>query len=118
MGNRSIATYTNLDPGVYSFRVKACNNDGVWNEDGISLEIKILPPWWQTWWARTIAVLIVIGMAVTYYRYKTYKLKKNQELLEKKVKERTLEVEKQAREINTQNEELKEKANEINVNII
>ncbi|MGV3504850.1 MAG: two-component regulator propeller domain-containing protein [Adhaeribacter sp.] len=46
------ATFTNLDPGTYVFRVRAANNDGVWNKEGISLRIKVLPPWWSTSWAR------------------------------------------------------------------
>jgi len=50
-GNRRTATYTNLNPGTYTFRVKGSNNDGVWNEEGRSLNIIILPPPWRTWWA-------------------------------------------------------------------
>ena len=45
--SRRYVTYTNLDPGEYTFRVKASNNDGVWNEKGVSLRIIILPPWWR-----------------------------------------------------------------------
>ncbi len=50
-GTRRYATYTNLDPGEYVFRVKASNNDGLWNEVGRSLRISIAPPPWRTWWA-------------------------------------------------------------------
>lgn len=48
---RRYASYTGLAPGKYIFRVKASNNDGVWNEKGASLTIIIHPPWWRTWWA-------------------------------------------------------------------
>jgi len=44
------ANYTNLDPGNYRFRVRASNSDGIWNEDGISLAIVVVPPFWRTWW--------------------------------------------------------------------
>jgi ligand-binding sensor domain-containing protein len=54
------ASYTNLSPGKYIFRVKASNADGVWNEEGISLSITILPPWWFTWWAYVIYFIILI----------------------------------------------------------
>jgi hypothetical protein len=47
-GTARKATYTNLDPGEYVFRVKASNNDGVWNEEGASLRVTITPRWWQT----------------------------------------------------------------------
>lgn len=50
-GNNRTATFTNLDPGTYTFRVKGSNNDGVWNEQGASMIITILPPPWKTWWA-------------------------------------------------------------------
>lgn len=50
-GTNRLATYTNLDPGEYTFTVKGSNSDGVWNEAGHSLRVIITPPWWQTWWA-------------------------------------------------------------------
>jgi signal transduction histidine kinase len=50
-GNRRFVTYTHLDPDEYVFRVKASNNDGVWNEEGAAIKITITPPWWRTWWA-------------------------------------------------------------------
>lgn len=56
------ATYTRLAPGSYRFRVQAANNDGVWNTEGTSLTFRILPSWYQTWWARTGAVLLVVGI--------------------------------------------------------
>ena len=63
VGTQRSATYTNLNPGQYTFHVKAANPDGVWNEEGRSLQITILPPWWRTWWAYTlygIAILLLL----------------------------------------------------------
>lgn len=57
-------TYTNLDPGKYTLRVKGSNNDGVWNEAGTSLKIIIRPPWWATWWSY-ILYGIVIALVFT-----------------------------------------------------
>ncbi len=57
-GASRTATYTNLDPGEYVFRVKACNNDGVWNEAGAAIKIIITPPWWRTWWAYGLYALL------------------------------------------------------------
>ncbi len=62
-GSQRSATYTNLDPGSYVFRVKAANSDGVWNEDGASVRITIDPPWWKTWWAYATYVLL-LGVAI------------------------------------------------------
>lgn len=55
------ANYTNIDPGDYIFRVKASNNDGIWNEAGKFLHIHITPPFWQTWWAYIIETLLILG---------------------------------------------------------
>jgi len=63
--NHRKATYTNLDPGNYIFRVKASNNDGFWNEEGATLHITILPPFWRTRWA--IAAYILIVFAGLYF---------------------------------------------------
>jgi signal transduction histidine kinase/DNA-binding response OmpR family regulator len=57
------ATYTNLNDGTYTFKVKATNNDGVWNEQPTELTIIILPPWYRTWWAFGIyGVLILLSL--------------------------------------------------------
>ena len=50
-GNNNTAPYTDVPEGRYTFRVEAANNDGIWNEEGIFLNIHILPPWYRTWWA-------------------------------------------------------------------
>lgn len=59
-GNR-VATYTNLNPGNYTFNVTGSNNDGIWNEDGRSINITVLPPWWLTWWAKSGYIMMFIG---------------------------------------------------------
>lgn len=64
--NRQV-TYTNLKRGTYVFRVKAANNDGKWNEEVTDLEIRVLPHWWQTWWA-IMLFLILAGTALWYIR--------------------------------------------------
>lgn len=67
-GSKREATYTNLDPGTYVFRVKAANSDGVWNEAGTSILLTITPPLWQTWWFRCLAVLALLSTALVVYR--------------------------------------------------
>jgi len=66
--NRRFATYTNLPGGEYLFRVKGSNNDGFWNEAGTSIKIIIHPPFWQNWWFRILAVILIGGIAYTLYR--------------------------------------------------
>ncbi len=64
-GTRRYVSYTNLDPGNYIFHVKGSNNDGVWNETGKSLKIYITPPYYQTWWFRTL-MIIFAGLVVVF----------------------------------------------------
>jgi signal transduction histidine kinase len=56
-GSRRYAAYTNLDPGRYTFRVKAANSDGIWNEAGIAIPLQILPPFYRTWWFYFVTAL-------------------------------------------------------------
>ncbi|MEO8619598.1 MAG: two-component regulator propeller domain-containing protein [bacterium] len=67
-GATRAATYTSLAPAKYVFRVKASNNDGVWNEQGISIAITITPPFWATWWFRTFIVLLVVAVIASITR--------------------------------------------------
>ena len=83
------ASYTNLSPGTYTFRVKASNADGVWNEEGASITIVILPPWWRTWWASIFYVLIAGAAVYAFIRWRTKALQKEKEVLEEKVTQRT-----------------------------
>jgi PAS domain S-box-containing protein len=69
-GNKREATYTNLDPGEYIFRVKGSNNDGIWNEEGTSIRITITPPFWQTLWFRLILVAVLAGVAFWIYKWR------------------------------------------------
>ena len=68
-GTRRQVQYTSIPPGRYTFRVKATNDDGVWNEDGVALHLTVTPPFWQTWWFRTLASLLVLGSLVAGVRY-------------------------------------------------
>ena len=73
-GTRRYVSYTNLDPGTYTLRVRGSNNDGVWNTDGTELVITIVPPYWRTWWFRILVVAAVAGFLFVMYRYRVNKL--------------------------------------------
>ena len=68
VGQRRAAFYTDLGPGTYSFRVRASNNDGVWNESGSVLAFTVLPAWYQTSWFRALVVTSLAGALVLLYR--------------------------------------------------
>jgi signal transduction histidine kinase len=61
-GDKRVAEYSYLPPGAYTFRVRACNSDGVWNEQGAAVALIMLPRFWQTWWFLTLATLLAVGI--------------------------------------------------------
>jgi len=69
-GRRRFASYTNLDGGTYSFRVRGTNVDGAWSEMAQPLEVVVVPPPWKTWWAYTLYVLAAVGGVFGYSRYR------------------------------------------------
>ena len=83
-GTKNTATYTNLKPGDYIFKVKGSNNDGLWNEKGAAFYFTINPPWWITWWAYSFYGIVLLSALYFLRRYELNRLKlKNQLRLEK-----------------------------------
>lgn len=76
-GSRHYAAYTNLNGGRYVLRIRGCNNDGVWNNDGTSLVLRVVPPFWRTTWFQVLAVVVVIVavMLLSQRRIRTLKEK-------------------------------------------
>lgn len=104
VGSQRSATYTNLDSGDYIFKLKAANNDGIWNEEPLELKITILPPWWKTNWA-IFAYLVLFSLGI-------YLLNK---ITQNRIKEKQLI--KNERTIRAQEEELHEKKMQFFTNI-
>ena len=75
VGNTRTATYTNLDPGEYVFRVKGSNSDGLWNEEGKSIRLIIKPPWWKTNWAYVSYFLLFLIGGFSFDRYQRFRIK-------------------------------------------
>jgi hypothetical protein len=78
-GNRRFVNYTDLDPGSYTFRVKASNNDGIWNQQGTSLHFVISPPWWKTWWFISFSILVTLGLLYGGFRYRLTQVRKQEQ---------------------------------------
>ncbi|MCP5105525.1 MAG: response regulator [bacterium] len=91
------ATYTNLSHGEYIFRVKASNDDGVWNNRGTSIKITILPPFWNTWWFRFLVLLLILLVFYFFHRLRIRNIEIQSIQLEQLVKERTKEAENERR---------------------
>lgn len=83
------ATYTNLNPGDYTLRVKGLDNEGNWSAKEIALALTITPPYWQTAWFRFIVVLGMSGIVAGVFRTRMSIINKQRRELERQVKERT-----------------------------
>ncbi len=92
VGNRRIATYTNLAHGEYVFRAKGSNKDDVWNEAGVSIHIFITPPWWKTIWAYMLFLGLILSAIYGFIKYRTYQLEKYNRELGQTVQKRTSEL--------------------------
>jgi signal transduction histidine kinase/ligand-binding sensor domain-containing protein/ActR/RegA family two-component response regulator len=78
--SRRFATYTQLSPGEYIFKVKGSNNDNIWNEKGTSVKIIITPPWWKTYLAYFFYILLFGSILFAIWRFQTNRLKMKHEL--------------------------------------
>jgi ligand-binding sensor domain-containing protein/signal transduction histidine kinase len=98
--------YTNLPGGTYLLRIKGSNSDGVWNEEGVSIKVTIVPPFWGTWWFRGITLLGLVGGVIGGYRLRVKSIETRSRELERQVEERTYALEQRTREIERRRQEL------------
>jgi PAS domain S-box-containing protein len=99
VGTRRVAYYTKLPPGNYTFRVKACNNDGIWNETGASVSFYQEPFFYQTWWFYVMCGIVVLVLAGGLYSLRVKQLTNRKKELEHLVAERTHELEETNKEL-------------------
>ncbi|WP_342116610.1 diguanylate cyclase [Pseudoduganella sp. OTU4001] len=96
---RRVATYTNLDPGRYVFRVRAANHHGSWSEEAATLTVTITPPFWQTTWFRIAAAAVVLGALWSLYHWRIRRLTRQRAELEQLVTARTAQLEQSNRKL-------------------
>ncbi len=113
-GSRRFVSYTNLPYKSYTFRVLATNNDGVWNEEGLSVKIRVKPPFWSTFWFRILIILLIIATIYYFYKKRMQFLEKQKQILQEKIelsnqelKDATEKLTKQQEEIIIQKRELR-----------
>lgn len=108
IGNRKFVPFSGLQPGEYTFMVKGSNNDGVWNDKEISIDIVVLPPWWRSIYAYFAYLIFIVILVVVYVKMRERKLIHDKKVLEQKVHERTIKIEEQNQLIVSKNQELKD----------
>ena len=96
LGTKREVTFTKLDPGDYTFNVKACNADGEWCDKNASIRIYISPPWWETWWAYTFYGSFFIGFIFSVRKFEMNRKQEKTKLREAELKTKITEAEKRA----------------------
>jgi hypothetical protein len=92
VGSRRTATYTNLPPGDYTLRVAGSNNDGLWNEDGVRLPVRVVPPFWRTWAFQSILGLGLLAAVFGAHRWRVRRHVLSERVLKSRVREALAEI--------------------------
>lgn len=112
-GTQRTGRYSGLAGGDYTLRIRGSNNDGIWNEEGISIKIRVIPPFWQTSWFYILCGVLVVGAAggLVYNRLRVFQARKEEaerfsKELEQQVVARTSELQEANQALNTANQDL------------
>ena len=111
--NNRRAEYRHVSPGKYVFRVKAANDDGIWNETGTSIVVLISRPWWMTWWAYTLYGLCIMAIGYGLAVWRIQLLKRKQIELQKMILQKTKQLALTNDELETSNDEFEMKNKEV-----
>jgi len=107
IGNENSITFNGLKSGHYTLKIKACNNEGVWNESAFELPIYIKPPFWEKWWFIAFIMVLMLFFVLLTLRIRRIKYLKKQNELEFVILERTSEIENQKEELQVNADNLK-----------
>ncbi|MBL7960125.1 SMP-30/gluconolactonase/LRE family protein [bacterium] len=113
-GYRRYATYTNVNPGTYYFKVNGSNNDNVWSKEPVVIKIVIVPPFWKTWWFIILTVTVLSLIIYAGYNYRIRNIQTQKFVLEREVAERTAELKRSKDELEKINEIVKSVNSEFN----
>ena len=78
LGTDRVINYTNVPPGSYTLKVRASNNDGFWNEEGYELALTVIPPFWATWWFRSLLAIALIASVLLFFRSRENRIRKEE----------------------------------------
>lgn len=90
--SRRVASYNNLPPGDYQLKLRGSNRSGEWNPDWLSIPVRVLPAWWQTWWMKALGALLLAGLMSLGVAWRVARIRHKAARLEALVEARTLEL--------------------------
>ncbi len=99
IGTKHNSLYTNLPGGTYTLKLRGSNSDGIWNDNGRSIALTVIPPFWETWWFRSFSVLVFGTLIAAGYRWRVKAIEGRNRQLENLVQRRTSDLEKRTRDI-------------------
>jgi len=111
--NKNSATYTNLNPGDYIFKVKCQNSSGKWSSEILKLNVTIIPPFWLTWWFKILASILIAGFMYGLYIHRVRSINRKRIKLERLVNERTAQIVQQSKKLEELNSELQNQSEEL-----
>ena len=99
IGNQRNGRYTNLPGGTYALRLRGSNSDGTWNQQGQSIKVTVIPPYWEMWWFRSLVAFVLVTAIAGGYRWRVKSIQGRNRELERLVQRRTSDLEKRTGEI-------------------
>ncbi|MDM4766912.1 ligand-binding sensor domain-containing diguanylate cyclase [Pelomonas sp. SE-A7] len=88
-----VASYSNLAPGRYLLKLRGSNRSGLWSPRELAIPVEVLPAWWQRWWAKLGLAVLGLAVLAAIVQWRTRQLRRQQQQLELKVRDRTVELE-------------------------
>ena len=92
IGTKRSATYTNLDPGSYTLEVNGKNNQGEWSGKIHSIYVRVIPPFWLTWWFKLVVLLTTVSAVITGVRYRLHAIQQQKQTLQQQVESQTAQL--------------------------
>ncbi len=105
--NKNVLSFNNLPPGVYNLWVRGTDNSGNWSDNLASIQIAITPPFWLTWWFKTLSIVFVFAVTVSLYYYRLRSIRRQNTLLEQKITEKTIQLHHANNELQATNDEIR-----------
>jgi len=113
VGSKNSATYTNLNHGEYTFKVKSQNSHGEWSSEVLMLPVTIIPPYWLTWWFKIFTSIFIVGNLFGLYKYRVSSINRKRINLEKLVDKRMEQIVEQSKKLVELNAELQKQSEEL-----